>query len=52
MTDSPTNAAVDGAGSTLVSMFQSSMIAVKYIISYAVIPLRDTASAELVGVDW
>jgi hypothetical protein len=52
MSDAPTQDAVTGSGSTMVSLFQSNVIAVRFLISYAIIKLRDTASAELVGIEW
>jgi hypothetical protein len=52
MATNPSQRLDTGAGSTMVSMFQSNTIAVRYTIAYAAIPLRDGCSAELVGIDW
>jgi hypothetical protein len=52
MDTAPTQEAASGSGSSMVSMFATSTIAVRYSIAYAAVALRDTACAELAGINW
>lgn len=50
---SPAQDGATGSGAQMVSMFQSYTVAVKFVVSFALVVLRDgLASSELVGIDW
>ncbi len=49
MDSAPTVRGDKATASTAVSMFQNGSVAVRFLISYAVIPLRDTVASEMDG---
>jgi hypothetical protein len=50
MATNPTQSAASGTGSTMASMFMNASTAVSFTIAWAIVKLRDTASAELDGI--
>ncbi|QPB21340.1 hypothetical protein [Rhizobium sp. 007] len=41
-----------GAGTNLVSMFQTNSVAVQALVAFAAERLRDNAIAQVTGIEW
>lgn len=53
MDTAPGQDAATGSGSTMVSGWQSDVVFVRFVVSYAAVALRQgTSASELVGIDW